>query len=140
MIQVVKGKSLIFLDKENVTNISQDIDILRMKKINPYYVTVFLKSIYGNKQIWMRSRGVGAPKIPFDEIKSIKIAILPESIQKNVEIEYKKMDNYHKKAMQTKKLGNEVECKKYLEKARIILKDLITHTEAVIRGERDDII
>jgi len=134
------GKCTIFLTKNDKVNISQDIDILRLKNINPYYASIFLKSIFGNAQIWIRSKGVGAPKLPFDEIKAIKIPKLPVNVQKNIEIEHKKMSIHHFKAMEAKAKGDEFNYKKNLKVAERMLKDLIARTEAVIIGEKEDII
>ncbi|MFH0796201.1 MAG: N-6 DNA methylase [Candidatus Omnitrophota bacterium] len=134
------GKCVIFLSKNEKVNISQDIDILRLKNINPCYVCIFIKSNFGNAQIWIRSKGVGAPKLPFDEIKAIKIPILADIVQKNIESGYKKVSIYHDKAMETKTKGNEQDYKKNIETAEKMLKDLIVRTEAVIRGERKDVV
>lgn len=134
------GKCIIFLSCSDKVNISQDIDILRVKNINPFYITVFLKSEFGNSQIWIRSKGVGAPKLPFDEIKAIKIPIVPDTVQSHIESEYKKMSFYHDKAMEAKSKGNEADYKENIEIAELMLKDLITKTEAVIRGEREDVV
>ena len=101
------GKVAVFTDKDEKVNISQDIDLIRLKKINTYYVAIFLKSIYGQKQIWLRSRGVGAPKLPFGEIRAIKIPLLSPQTQKNIESVYKKMAEYHILAMKEKKKGND---------------------------------
>ena len=134
------GKATLFLDKKRKVNISQDIDILRFKKINPHFVATYLKTAFGNKQIWTRSKGVGAPKIAFDEVKAIKIPELSESIQKNIESGYKKMSALHDKAIEAKKKGDEAGYKKNIEKAEAMLRELIARTEAVIRGERNDVI
>ena len=134
------GKVVIFCDKKRKVNISQDIDLLRFKNINPYYVVTFLKTKFGNEQIWIRSKGVGAPKISFDEVKAIKIPVLSDPVQDHIESEYKKMSAYHDKAMDDKKKSDEVAYKKNIETAEIMLKDLIARTEAVIRGERKDVI
>lgn len=134
------GKCVIFLSRTDKVNISQDIDILRVININPFYVTVFLKSKFGNSQVWVRSKGVGAPKLPFDEIKAIRIPIVPDTVQSHIESEYKKMAAYHDKAMDAKAKGNEALYKKNIEIAEAMLKELIAKTEAVIRGEREDVI
>lgn len=134
------GKCVIFLSRSDKVNISQDIDILRVKNINPFYVTVFLKSEFGNSQIWVRSKGVGAPKLPFDEIKAIKIPILSDTVQSHIETGYKKMSVYHDKAMEAKAEGNETKYKKNIETAEAMLKELIAKTEAVIRGEQEDVV
>jgi restriction endonuclease S subunit len=132
---------VIWLDeKPPRANIEQNIVILRPKSINRAYVTVYLKSIFGTTQIFRVKDRVGAAYINFDEIKAIKIPIIPDNIQKNIEVEYKKMSKYHDKAMGAKKKGKEVEYKNNIEIAEKMLKDLIVKTEAVIRGERKDII
>ena len=84
--------------------------------------------------------GVGTLNISFDEIRGIKIPILPDKIQKNIGSEYKKMSAYHDKAMDAKKKGDETGYNKNIETAEKMLKDLIAKTEAVIRGERKDVI
>lgn len=90
--------------------------------------------------MWIRSKGVGAPKLPFDEIKAIKIPMLPEAIQSHIESEYKRMYQYHDKAMEAKEKGNDAGYKKNIEIAETMLKELIAKTEAVIRGERKDVV
>lgn len=125
------GKAAIFLNRDRV-NISQDLDILRFKKISPFYVLIFLKTIFGNSQLWRRTRGVGAPKLPFDEIKHIQIPIIDEDIQKDME---KKVILIH--ALHNEAIGGTVQSKdnkKKLQKAEKLLANLIEKTEAVIRG------
>jgi restriction endonuclease S subunit len=134
------GKCVIFLSRSVKVNISQDIDILRVKNINPFYVTVFLKSEFGNSQIWVRSKGVSAPKLPFDEIKAIKIPILSDTVQSHIETGYKQMSAYHDKAMEAKAKGDESLYQKNIETAEKMLKELIAKTEAVIRDEREDVV
>ena len=124
----------------NYGQIVQDIDRVRFNGLNNYYFVVFYKSIFGQSQIDRIKTGTGVEHLDFNEIKSIKIPVLPENIQKNIETEYKKMSRYHDKAMEAKKKGNEEEYKKNIEIAERMLKDLITKTEAVIRGERKDVI
>jgi restriction endonuclease S subunit len=116
------------------------VDILRLKEINPYYVVVFWKGIFGWSQIQKIISGVGTVNINFDEIRSLKIPILPNSVQSHIETEYKKMSVYHDKAMDAKAKGNEEGFKENIEIAELMLKDLIAKTEAVIRGEREDVV
>lgn len=134
------GKVAIFSEKTRKVNISQDIDILRFNNINQYYVAVYLKTKFGNKQIWSRSKGVGAPKISFAEIKAIKIPVLPNTVQSHIEAKYKKMSFYHEKAMGAKERHEEIEYKKNAETANRIHDELIALTEAVIIRKRKDII
>jgi len=116
------------------------IDILDLENINPFYVTVFWKSTFGWLQVERFINGVGTVNISFDEIRAVKIPLLPEKVQSHIESEYKKMSKYHDKAMEAKKKGDEKEYQKNIKTAEKMLKDLITKTETVIRGERDDVI
>lgn len=134
------GRVIWLDDNPPRSNIEQNIVILRPDNINRAYVVVFLKSVFGTTQIFRVKDRVGAAYINFDEIKAIKIPELPDNIQKHIEVEYKKMSVYHGKAMDAKKKGDEAECKKNIETAEKILKDLIAKTEAVIRSERKDVI
>jgi restriction endonuclease S subunit len=135
------GRSCVLLKKDKEYNISQDIDRVRVQGINPIYVSVFINSFFGQKQIERFQKGVsGQTKIGFDHVKSIKIPVIPEKIQSHISGEYKKMSAYHDKAMEAKAEGNETKYKKNIEIAETMLKELIAKTEAVIRGEREDVV
>ncbi len=136
------GRVAIVHKIEDDFNFGQDVKLIRLnkKRINPYYVCLFLKSFFGQSQINRLKTGVGTLNLDFDEIKSIKIPLIPNKIQEHIEIEYKKVFAYHDKAMESKKNNREAEYKKDIEIAEKMLKDLITKTEAVIRGEKRDVI
>ena len=120
--------------------ITCDLCIFRTRKMNPYYIYVYLKSYFGITQMNYIKNGVAVEHLNSDEFLTIKIPIIPEKVQNHIETEYKKMSQYHDKAMETKKKGDEEEYKKNIEIAERMLKDLTTKTEAVIRGERKDVI
>lgn len=138
------GRACVLSNLPESTNISQDINLIRLNpgsRVIKYYFTIFLLSLFGKSQLEKFSKGVsGQIKVGFDHIKAIKIPILPGSVQKNIESEYKKMSVYHDKAMDAKKKDDESGFKKNIEVAEKMLKDLIAKTEAVIRGERKDVI
>ena len=75
-----------------------------------------------------------------ESFSSIKIPIILESVQSHIEIEYKKMVVFHNKAMEALAKGDEAGYKKNIETAETMLKELIARTEAIIRGERKDVI
>lgn len=135
------GRQCVFLYDSKDFTISDDTDLIRLKGISPFFVSVFLKTIFGLSQIEKRQRGVsGLIKLNFDDIKAIEVPILPEPVQRNIELGYKKMSAYHDKAMEAKKKSDEAGYKKNIETAEKLLKDLIARTEAVIRGEKKDVI
>lgn len=125
-------------------NIRSEIYIIRVlnkKIINPYYITVYLKShILGQRQMFRLENGVGTPNLNIEEIKALKIPLIDQNIQEDIESEYKQMSVYHENAMMEKEKGEEDEYKKNLDAAERMLKDLIFKTESVIRGERKDVV
>jgi len=136
------GKVAIVTDKNPNYTVTSVAYKLRFKKnINPFYVCVFLKSSFGQLQLHRLKNGTGVENLNLDsEVPLLFIPIIPETIQNHIETEYKKMSQYHDKAMEAKKKGDEEEYKKNIKIAEKMLKDLITKTEAVIRGERKDVI
>lgn len=137
------GKSTIFvgIPKEERIGISGHLNTVRLKEINPFYVEVLLKSHFGQGQIERFESGT-SQQTDFrqESFAAIKIPILPTPIQSHIESEYKKMAVFHDKAMEAKANGDEAGYKKNIETAEAMLKDLIARTEAVIRGEREDVV
>jgi hypothetical protein len=118
------------------------VDLLDVEaeRINPYYVLAFWKSQFGWLQVERFINGVGTVNISFDEIREVQIPILADSVQSNIEAEYRKMLVYHDKAMQAKKRGIAEEHSTNIRIAEQMLRELIKKTEAVIRGEHKDVV
>lgn len=137
------GRACILYELKEPTNVSQDINIIRLKQnseINKEYLVVYLLSVFGGGQLERYSKGVsGQIKVTFDHIKSIKIPVLKEKVQKSLKEEYRKLGQVHINAMNAKKKGDQKEYKENLETAEKILKDLIRRTEEVIEGKREDV-
>ena len=145
------GRSIVFMYEKKLYTISDDVDIIRVEKISPFYICIFLKSQFGQGQIERLLHGVsGLIKISFEEIKSIQIPILPDAYQKKVENEYKRMSRQHDLAMEAKaralKEGKsrkeseqDPEYQKNIQKAEKMLDDLIKRTEEIIEGKCSDI-
>jgi len=117
-----------------------DLFIIRNLKINNFYLYLFLMTDFGQKQIERIFHGIQSAKISTKEIGSILIPLMPDKIQEKIESEYKEVSFYHDKAMEAKKKNDDIEYKKNLEIAEKILKNLISNTEAVIKGEKENII
>jgi hypothetical protein len=137
-------------------NISQDIDRIRVEKINPYYVGTFLKTRFGQLQIQRLVHGVDSQKINFGQVRSILIPPLPENVQKEVEKRYLELAKRHEKAMEIKNeilvsdsvepgrygetinsLANESgRYKRAMAEAQERLKHLIAELEAVLDGKQ----
>lgn len=128
------------VDKVSKKSCVGDLFIIRDPKINSYYLYIFLLTIFGQLQIEKIYHGIQSAKISTSEIGEIKIALISDKIQSHIETEYKKLASYHNKAMEAKAKGNKVGYMKNIEIAENMLKELIAKTEAVIRGERKDVI
>jgi hypothetical protein len=137
------GKSTVFvgIPSEEKIGISGHLNTVRLKNINAYYIEVFLKSFFGQLQIERFESGT-SQQTDFrqESFAAIKIPLLKNTVQAHIETEYKKMSAYHDKAMEAKAESNETKYKKNIEIAETMLKELIAKTEAVIRGEREDVI
>ena len=108
-----------------------------VNNISPIYITVFLKTLFGKNQIHRFESGVsGKTEIDLEEILNIEIPII-NNITKHLEDKYIAMSDFHNKAMEAKKNGNDIEYKQNIDIAEKILKKLISETEAVICGEKE---
>lgn len=133
------GRSFCYLKRDKIV-VSQHTMLIRLKGIDPSYFVVFMDSIYGASQFEKFDKGTsGQTHIDFEDIKSIKIPLLLDEIQKSIRSEYETLNNYHYKAMDAKIKGEEKEYKENLENAERRLKDLIKRTEEVIEGKREDV-
>lgn len=128
------------VDKVSKKSCVGDLFIIRDPQINNYYLYVFLLTLFGQSQIEKIYHGIQSAKISTSEIGEIKIALITDKIQSHIETEYNKMAVYHNKAMEAKAKGNEAGYRKNIEIAENMLRELISKTEAVIRGERKDIL
>lgn len=118
------------------------VDILDVdpQKINPFYVVVFWKTKYGWLQIERIINGVGTVNISFDEIRSVQIPILPNSVQAQIEALYRVMAKNHGGAILANHKGDKSTFDGQMKTAETLLRELILKTEAVIRGEKKDVI
>lgn len=108
--------------------------------IEPAVVHIWLKTSFGQNVLNRLKAGVSALVLDEGDIKSIPIPVFPEIIKKHIDNTYKKIAIYHDKAMEAKAEGNEAKFRKNIEKAEMMLKDLIARTEAVIRGDLEDVV
>ncbi|MBI2444491.1 MAG: hypothetical protein HYV42_04605 [Candidatus Magasanikbacteria bacterium] len=109
-------------------------------KIPAEYIQAYLKTSYGWQMLDRVRAGVGALVLDEADVRAILIPILSNGVISNIMSEFKKVATYHDKAVEAKKKGNDPEYKENIETAERMLKDLIAKTEAVIRGEKKDVI
>lgn len=61
------------------------VDLIRLRGINPWYVAAFLRSGPGWPQIERQINGVGSPNLSFGEIRALRVPLLPDAEQRQVE-------------------------------------------------------
>ena len=85
-------------------NISGNLMGVKIKNnIDNYYVLTFLKSIYGQNQIWQGMMNSAKPKIDMDTLKSIVIPIPSPEIQKYIGDKVRKAEELREEAKRLKK-------------------------------------
>jgi len=134
------GKSLVIWHTPSAKAIVGNIFILRVKDFyDPYVLDVFFKTNYGQAQFNKYKTGVAFNSLSNDEIKYLLVPEFSDKLISSIHSEYIKMTKIHDKAMEAKKARNEEEYKINIENAGKMLKELISKTEEIIRGERDNV-
>ncbi|HEY9855880.1 MAG TPA: N-6 DNA methylase [Stenomitos sp.] len=62
-------------------NVGCFVDILRFERVDPYFAWLFLASIFGQGQIRRLINGVATPNLSFDEIRALRLPVLPTEVQ-----------------------------------------------------------
>ena len=83
-----RNRLAVYMDEEPA-NIGCFVDLVRLEKINPFYVWFFFKTQPGWRQIQALINGVGTPNINFSEIRSLRIFAIPVSEQVHIERRYR---------------------------------------------------
>jgi type I restriction enzyme S subunit len=83
-------------------NINQHSVKIEVKNIDPYFLSVFLNSTYGQSQIWRRVYGATRPALNYEEIQEIIIPIPLEDIQKYIGNKIRKAEELREEAKQLK--------------------------------------
>lgn len=133
------GRSFCYLKNDKIV-VSQHTMLIRLKGIEPSYFVVYMDSHYGASQFEKYDKGTsGQTHIDFEDVKAIKIPVLSRNIQSNIRLFYENLSSYHSKAMDAKSKKNETKYNENLKIAERMLRELITKTEEVIEGKRDDV-
>lgn len=136
------GRTLVFtgIPNENKIGITGHINRVTIKGISSFYIDIFLKTYYGQRQIKRFESGTSnQTEFRQEDFSSIFIPNVSGDIQKAIEFEYKKMSGFHNKAMEARKKGDKKSYRKNLEAAERTLKALIKGTEELIEGKRKDV-
>ncbi len=86
------GRPAVFLSDEPC-NISQHINLIRVRRVEPGYLAVYLQTRFARLQIEREKCGVGPSGINFGRIKSLLIAILPAEERVSAAREYVRLSS-----------------------------------------------
>lgn len=75
-----KGRMAVLTDPL-AANVGCFVDILRCAGADPYFVWLFLASSFGQGQIRRLINGVATPNLSFEEIRALRLPVLPASVQ-----------------------------------------------------------
>lgn len=118
--------------------ISGDVMAIRVDGVNPFYVCVYLSTRYGKGQLQRHSTGAsGLIHISNDGVRAIRLPLVPEQTQNQVETRYRHMSEVHEAAMAAREAGEHEAFKSKLEYAEQLLDDLIAYVEQVIQAGPD---
>ncbi len=91
------GKVAIVGAEEDEGVASDYIYIFRVKDVNPYFLTLYLKTRFGKDSINLLKHGVGTVSINKTDLLSLPIPLIPESIQLEIEGRYKSILTRYRK-------------------------------------------
>jgi hypothetical protein len=80
---------------DQAATVGSFVDLIRLREIEPAYVVLFLKTPDGWLQILRLINGVGQPNISFDEIRSLRVPVIPEKDQALVRSAWAELQRQH---------------------------------------------
>jgi len=89
------AKRFTVFHKRATATVSCFVDLIRLRGLNPYYAVTFLRTPLGWAQIERLLNGVGTPNLSFGEIRSLRIPLLGEAEQLEVEAAWKPIRRAH---------------------------------------------
>ena len=129
------GRNTVFLYESKEFVISDDVDIIRISGISPFWVSLFLSSKFGTKQIERVIVGVsGQTKISFDKIKSILLPEPKAELQTQVKSQYLRMHSFLDTLLMKNTNITDLE-----ETMRHLFLQLIRQVEELIESKRTEI-
>lgn len=104
------GHSAVVQKRLLPANINQHSVKMETNEIDPYFLSVFLNSKYGQSQIWRRVYGATRPAINYDEIKDIIVPLPSINIQQYIGNKVRKAERLREEAQRMQKnLNDEIE-------------------------------
>lgn len=114
------GRATIVDSEKNIGVATDYIFIIRTKEINPFYLTLYLKSKIAQEHINKMKHGVGTVSVNKKEVMSIPIALIPPNTQNAFGEKYKLL---------LKEYSQKIEQKKTIEQVKGELKKLLSELE-----------
>jgi len=115
------GRVAIVDSKEDEGVATDYIHIIKIKNVDPYFLTVYLKTRLGKSSIEVLKHGVGTVSINKSDVFSIPIPVLSEEIQNDIGMRYRNILKEWKTLIYNKQtaIGSNLE-----DKMKILISDL----------------
>lgn len=110
------GRVAIVNSKDDEGVATDYLHILRVNGIDPYFLTIYLKTKYGKQSIELLKHGVGTVSINKSDIYSIPVPIVSDKMQESIKIKYKNILKHWRFSIYT--------TDDYENKMRNLIKDL----------------
>jgi len=91
------GRPAVFCSDEPC-NISQHVNLIRVKGIEPEYLAVYLQTKFARLQIHREKCGVGPCGLNFDRIRSILIPLPPEGVRREIVDGYLRLSTHSRES------------------------------------------
>lgn len=98
------GRSAVVQEELLPANINQHSVKLEIKNLDPYFLTVFFNSRYGQSQIWRRVYGATRPALNYEEIKELIIPTPKPEIQRYIGNQVRKAKELREEAKETREV------------------------------------
>jgi hypothetical protein len=98
------GRPALFLEHDDCT-ISQHLNLIRVRGIDACFVTAYLHTQFGRAQMRRLYSGTGAAGLSYDDIRSLRIPVLPTADQEAVRRAFMRMHAAHVAATQVWSAG-----------------------------------
>jgi type I restriction enzyme S subunit len=99
------GRPALFLERGDF-NISQHLNLIRVQGIDTCFVTVYLHTEFGRAQMRRLYSGTGAAGLSYDDIRSLRLPVLPQSDQAAVRQAFMRVHAAHVEAMDLRAAGD----------------------------------
>jgi len=111
------------------------VDIIRQDALDPFCLCAFLRSRFGRAQMDRIKSGVGTVNMNFDEIRGLRIVLLPAPCNAKISQAMQRADHFHQQAVAARGESRLCESEKHYAVATRAIERAIGMTEQAVQGD-----